>query len=265
MLEYALILQMYSVFKSPLLLALYILIRNASFWLIILNISLFIASIFIDASWLSFFLKSAVWFFFLMVLGIKLCKIAKIDNNKTLFKNRAIPFALFFSAFFLNILLITLIKEFVSSERITVTAPIQIKDQSNKLSVDGIIKLTNIQRNTYSLPDLVTNEKLNVAAKAKANHMIQNNYWAHSAPDGTEFWEFISDSGYIYEYAGENLAKGFLDNQDVVNEWMSSPSHKENILGENFTEIGIGIALGRLSGEDNIVIVQMFGAPRVDN
>ncbi len=68
-------------------------------------------------------------------------------------------------------------------------------------------------------------------------------------------------SGYQYEFAGENLAKNFIFSQAVVDAWMASPSHRENILRNDYTEVGYAIVNGVLNGEETTLVVQMFGKP----
>jgi hypothetical protein len=91
--------------------------------------------------------------------------------------------------------------------------------------------------------------------------MFAKNYWSHFAPDGASPWDFINGSGYRYEYAGENLAKNFLFSQGVVDAWMNSPTHRENILKKNYTEVGYAIVNGVMNGEETTLVVQMFGTP----
>ena len=48
--------------------------------------------------------------------------------------------------------------------------------------------------------------------------------------------------GISYNYAGENIAMGQENPQEVMNSWMNSNGHRKNILNPNFTELGVGIA-----------------------
>jgi len=99
------------------------------------------------------------------------------------------------------------------------------------------------------------------AAHQKAEDMFRKNYWSHYAPDGTTPWDFILGSGYKYEYAGENLAKNFLFSQGVVDAWMNSPSHRENILRSEYSEVGLAVVNGVLNGEQTTLVVQTFAKP----
>lgn len=130
------------------------------------------------------------------------------------------------------------------------------------ITVEKLYQLTNEVRGKYNLPPLNYNEKLSQAAYLKAQDMFAKNYWAHYAPDGKTPWEFILKVGYQYEYAGENLAKNFLFSQGVVDAWMDSPSHRENILKKEYQEVGFAVVNGVLNGEETTLVVQMFASPQ---
>ena len=133
------------------------------------------------------------------------------------------------------------------------------------INVETLLNLTNLQRAQAGLAPLKLDSELSNAAAAKAQNMFSKDYWAHNAPDGTTPWFFISQAGYKYIYAGENLAKDFNDSTGVVNAWMNSPSHKENILKSEYQDIGFAIVNGRLSGEETTLVVQMFGTKQSEN
>lgn len=129
------------------------------------------------------------------------------------------------------------------------------------ITTDKLLQLTNDVRSQNQLTPLSFNQQLTAAAQKKASDMFAKNYWSHYGPDGATPWDFILSSGYKYEFAGENLAKNFLFSQGVVDAWMASPSHKENILRNDYTEVGFAIVNGVLNGEETTLVVQMFGKP----
>lgn len=131
---------------------------------------------------------------------------------------------------------------------------------STNISLDQLLQLTNKQRTDNGLAPVTLNSELANAAAGKAQDMLTKNYWAHFAPDGGTPWGFIHGAGYQYIYAGENLARGFNTADEVVNAWMASPGHRENILSPNYKEIGFAIRSGNLTGEDTTLVVQMFGS-----
>ncbi len=122
-----------------------------------------------------------------------------------------------------------------------------------------LIEDTNANRLDDDLPSLKTNSLLTKAAQAKAEDMAANGYFSHTSPSGITPWYWFEKAGYNYSYAGENLAIDFSDSSDVVNAWMNSSGHRQNILNGKFSDIGIGIAKGTYEARETIFIVQMFG------
>ena len=133
---------------------------------------------------------------------------------------------------------------------------------ASNINVSDLLNDTNQVRNENGLKTLRLNPELTEAAQKKAEHMFANNYWAHIAPDGTTPWDFVLAESYDYSYAGENLAKNFNNSDSVVEAWINSPSHKENLLSTNYDEIGFAVVNGVLDGYETTLVVQMFGRPR---
>lgn len=126
-----------------------------------------------------------------------------------------------------------------------------------------VVDLTNEARAANQLADLQHDSVLDRAAQLKAEHMAQNQYFAHHSPSGVTPWHWFAKAGYRYAHAGENLAVHFTDSGEVVEAWMESPTHRENIVNGRFTEIGVGTARGEFEGQRTIFVVQLFGTPAV--
>lgn len=141
---------------------------------------------------------------------------------------------------------------------VTVYYP-DILGYATDIQLDALLSTTNTKRQENGLPALALNSQLSAAAAAKASDMFAKGYWAHISPSGTTPWEFIKGAGYAYTVAGENLAKNFSDSGGVVEAWMNSPTHRENILKGNYKEVGFAIVNGVLNGEETTLVVQMFG------
>jgi hypothetical protein len=124
----------------------------------------------------------------------------------------------------------------------------------------SLIALTNQQRASAGLPALKYNGSLSSSAYMKAQDMLAKNYWSHDSPDGLTAWTFISRVGYPYTTAGENLAKGFNTDSEVINGWMNSPGHRANILNSAYRDVGIAIVVGELSGITTTLVVAHYGA-----
>lgn len=158
-----------------------------------------------------------------------------------------------------SLLLVTI--KIASIVLITVAPIAQV--ESSAITRENVISLTNQSRKEFGLPALKSNEKLRIAAQAKAEDMLAKQYFAHNTPDGKTPWDFIKASGYSYLVAGENLAVDFIEAENVEEAWMNSPGHRANILNKDFEEIGIGISQGQFEGHTSIFVVQMFGTQPV--
>jgi len=128
------------------------------------------------------------------------------------------------------------------------------------IRVDQLLSVTNSNRQALGLSPLTYNVTLSQAAALKAQDMFQHDYWAHTSPEGKTPWTFIQQAGYTYTVAGENLAKNFSTSQGVVDAWMASPTHRDNIIKPSYRDIGFAIVNGVLNGEETTLVVQMFGA-----
>lgn len=124
-------------------------------------------------------------------------------------------------------------------------------------SVD-LLNDMNVYRAEHQLKPLQTSEKLNQAAFLKAQDMLIQQYWAHTAPDGTEPWKWFADVGYNYTNAGENLAKNFRTARAVTDAWMNSPEHRVNVLGADYSDVGFAVVSGELDGKPTTLIVAMY-------
>lgn len=141
------------------------------------------------------------------------------------------------------------------------TTGVNVLGFATDVTVEKLYQLTNQEREKNNLPPLAFNDCLSQAAHKKAEDMFSKNYWAHFSPTGTTPWDFMIDTGCKYEYAGENLAKNFLFSDGVITAWMNSPTHKENIVNKNYTQVGYAIVNGVLNGEETTLVVQMFDKP----
>lgn len=125
-----------------------------------------------------------------------------------------------------------------------------------------VIALTNNERILAGDGTLTENPALTLAAQNKARDMATKGYFSHTGPGGKSPWVWITDAGYSYQSAGENLAVRFDTSSDVVQAWMASPTHRANIVKPIYTEIGVGTAEGIYEGVPATFVVQYFGTPQ---
>lgn len=118
---------------------------------------------------------------------------------------------------------------------------------------------TNRERVKKGLEPLIMNAKLSEAAYMKVQDMLNRQYWAHEAPDGTTPWQWLTKAGYNYASAGENLAKNFSSSGATVTAWMASPEHRDNVLNARYDEAGFATADGVLDGQPVTLVVALYG------
>src|SRR5438128_1657061 len=109
---------------------------------------------------------------------------------------------------------------------------------------DEVVVRTNAQRRALGLFELRHNGLLMQAAQLQADQMAAKQHMAHDLP-GTRYPgldDRLTAVRYTWRASGENVAEGYSDANSVVNGWMKSPGHRENIVSTRFTEMGAGMA-----------------------
>lgn len=132
------------------------------------------------------------------------------------------------------------------------------------ISDENIIVLTNKEREKAGLSALSANQLLTKAAIQKSRDIINSQAFQHNI-NGRKFSSWVRDAGYEYSYTGENLAIDFYSAEGVLKAWLNSPSHKKNLLNENFTEIGVAVVEAEFENQKTLLVVQVFGAPLLKN
>jgi uncharacterized protein YkwD len=112
-----------------------------------------------------------------------------------------------------------------------------------------ILCLHNERRGERGLPALGYEARLELAARRHAQDMVKRRYFAHESPEGTGPDRRALLAGYPAQHysSGENLAWGTGRESspvEIVDGWMHSPGHRENILRTAFTELGVGVVTG---------------------
>lgn len=131
---------------------------------------------------------------------------------------------------------------------------------ASDITLQQVWEQVNQKRVEEGLNKLALNDKLSEAAREKAADMFTFDYWAHTNPqNGSDPWHFFDAVGYKYRYAGENLARDFAATKPMVQAWMDSATHRENILSAKYQETGIAVVNGVLNGVETTLTVQLFG------
>lgn len=105
-----------------------------------------------------------------------------------------------------------------------------------------VIELVNKQRVSAGLAPLKTNWELSRVARYKSQDMINKHYFAHQSPTYGSPFNMMETFGIKFSAAGENIAYGQRTPSEVMNAWMNSPGHRNNILSPIYNQIGVGVA-----------------------
>jgi uncharacterized protein YkwD len=105
------------------------------------------------------------------------------------------------------------------------------------------------------------NARLDAAAAGHAADMARRDYFAHVDPEGHSPADRVRRTGYTARVVGENLAVGAHSAAEVVDGWLHSPGHCENLMDARFTEMGLGFT-GAEPPRAGEYWVQVFALPR---
>ncbi|MER7006490.1 CAP domain-containing protein [Dactylosporangium sp. NPDC000555] len=119
----------------------------------------------------------------------------------------------------------------------TATAP-----AGNSAYEAQVLAIVNVERAKAGCQPLADNAKLRAAAYKHSADMATRNYFSHDTPEGVSFATRITNEGYRWSNAAENIAKGQRTPEDVMNAWMNSPGHRANILNCKLKDLGVGLA-----------------------
>jgi len=148
--------------------------------------------------------------------------------------------------------------------------------------VDAINKARSVQRDCYPnddsrgvvgpSPKLYWNDDLYASALEHSTDLAESNTFSHYGSgtssditgDGKPsiFYERIVANGYSNYYSvGENIAGGQKNLNEVMEAWLASPGHCENIMNPNYTEVGVAVVT-KADSTYGIYWTQNFGSKR---
>jgi uncharacterized protein YkwD len=112
------------------------------------------------------------------------------------------------------------------------------------------------------VPPLVLSGTLGNVAFGHATDMATHNYFEHEDLAGHSPADRVRAVGYREKLVGENIAYGPKSVEEVVQGWLDSPGHCQNIMDPRFAEMGIAFANGRSLSRHGLYWVQLFAEPR---
>jgi uncharacterized protein YkwD len=117
---------------------------------------------------------------------------------------------------------------------------------------DLVFEMTNQRRRSQGLAPLSKDAELRNVARAYSNDMLVRRFFDHTTPDGVSFHERISAHyRHWVSFTGENIwsAWGYKTSntqnlaKEMVDDWLSSPGHRANMLDPDFTHLGVGVSV----------------------
>ena len=138
------------------------------------------------------------------------------------------------------------IKSDIAEEITESTTETSISTETNKYQSEiyEVFELTNTERAKNGLNLLELDNNLIKSAQGHAEDMYNNSYFSHTSLDGRTLSDRILKYSKEFNFMGENIAKGQNSPKSVIDSWMASQGHRENILNPNYKKIGIGYYKG---------------------
>jgi uncharacterized protein YkwD len=110
-------------------------------------------------------------------------------------------------------------------------------------------------------PPVKLSPALGGVAFGHADDMAKHNYFEHEDLTGRSPADRVRAVGYQEKLVGENIAYGPKSAEEVVQGWLDSPGHCENIMDPRFAEMGIAYAAGQ-AARRGLFWVQLLVAPK---
>lgn len=101
---------------------------------------------------------------------------------------------------------------------------------------------------------LTLDPELSRIARIKSCDMKENGYFAHTSPTYGNAAAMLTAFGYAYNGVGENIAHhATVEKSEAA--FMSSSGHRQNILGSQWTKVGIGVCV---DNNGFVYVTQLF-------
>jgi uncharacterized protein YkwD len=104
-----------------------------------------------------------------------------------------------------------------------------------------IFDLTNIIRSRHRVPQLKWDEDTAKVAYGHSKDMFDSNSFSHTSKKHGELKDRLDSAEVSYQLAGENIAANYIDAPAAIEGWLNSKGHRESLLNEEFTHIGVGV------------------------
>lgn len=124
-----------------------------------------------------------------------------------------------------------------------------------------VLRLTNLHRSLRRIPPVQLNATLcHVAKLHNADLAFAQHRLNHVGRDGAMLRIRLARQGYMFRYASENLARGQMNCEWVINSWLKSEGHRRNLLNDRVEEMGLHVGRG---SDGRLYWCQVFAKKRL--
>ncbi|MEH7177303.1 CAP domain-containing protein [Neobacillus vireti] len=104
-----------------------------------------------------------------------------------------------------------------------------------------ILDITNIMRLRHNVKTLLWDEETSEVAYGHSKDMSDSEDFSHTSKRFGSLSNRLEAAKVAYKSAGENIAANYTDGPAVVEGWLNSKGHREALLNEEFTHLGVGV------------------------
>ncbi|MEH7346931.1 CAP domain-containing protein [Bacillus sp. JJ1532] len=104
-----------------------------------------------------------------------------------------------------------------------------------------VFDITNVFRVRNELEPLEWDEQTAEVALAHSKDMYESQQFSHISEEFGDLTDRLEAGNVFYQIAGENIAANYMDAPAAVEGWLNSKGHRESLLNEQFTHLGVGV------------------------
>lgn len=98
----------------------------------------------------------------------------------------------------------------------------------------------NAERIRNGCEPLSWEQRVAEIAERHSSDMVRRGYFSHESPEGLSPFDRLRAAGVEYRGAAENIAEGPASGDALFRQWLTSATHRGNMLNCSFTRQGVG-------------------------
>lgn len=116
-----------------------------------------------------------------------------------------------------------------------------LEEEVERAKEKQILDITNVIRARHHLQPLEWDDQTASAAFDHSKDMYESKDFSHTSKTYGDLKDRLKAKEVLYEAAGENIAANYTDAPAVVEGWLNSKGHRDSLLNEEFTHLGVGV------------------------